>query len=76
MDAIVRQRLLGRETVLPASEPSVVRIAQKFMQLQSEQAEGCTAAQNSLLKELALYEFEASKADLLRRHNSRPRHLR
>lgn len=66
MDAIVKERLQGRESVLPVSEPSVKRCSKKFLALQGESAEGCIAAHNALLKELALYDFEASKAHLLR----------
>lgn len=63
----VNARLLARDTVLPASEPSLKRCTKKFLAFQSDSAEDATATLNTFSSELALFELEASKAEAIRK---------
>jgi hypothetical protein len=64
MDAkVIRTRLATRESVVPASEPSLAGVARAMLALLGEGAAGAGAAQLAVVRELALLELHHARLE-------------
>mmetsp|Transcript_12579 Transcript_12579/g.27059 ORF Transcript_12579/g.27059 Transcript_12579/m.27059 type:complete len:88 (+) Transcript_12579:75-338(+) len=62
---VVKKRLVARDSVVPATEPSISQLSRAYLALQNESGSASVSAHNAFLRELGLLELDFTKIELV-----------